>query len=292
MRSIRQTRARSASKGVQEFSNRLFHALASATGSVVLLAVAVSTPARGEETSPPAIERDSYGAIVRGDVKAKKLAFIFTGDEFGESAAPVLDALKARRAKGSFFVTGKFLRDPKLKPVVRRMVAEGHYLGPHSDSHPLYCDWDSRDKSLVTEEFFTADLEKNLAALRAVGTMRPGTPAYFVAPYEWYNRDHVAWSRKSGVELINFTPGSGSNRDYMREDHSKFVSSRQIRDDILAYEQKDPHGLNGFLLLLHVGSGRKDPFHTEFGALCDVLTQRGYEFVRVDELLGELPKKD
>ena len=60
------------------------------------------------------------------------------------------------------------------------MVDEGHYLGPHSDSHPLYCDWDSRDKSLVTEDFFTADLQKNLAALRAVGAMRPGTPAYFV----------------------------------------------------------------------------------------------------------------
>ncbi len=271
-----ETRARSASKGVQAFVARLFLALASATGSGSVLGQGVQDE----------VVRDPYGAIVRGDVASKKLAFIFTGDEFGESAGPILDELKAQRCKGSFFVTGKFLRDPKLKPAVRRMVEEGHYLGPHSDAHPLYCDWDSRDKSLVTEEFFTADLEKNLAALRVVNAMRQGTSAYFVAPYEWYNRDHVAWSRKAGVELVNFTPGSGSNRDYMREDHPKFVSSRQIRDDILAYEQKDPHGLNGFLLLLHVGTGRRDPFHTEFRALCEALTQRGYEFVRVDELLG------
>jgi hypothetical protein len=73
----------------------------------------------------------------------------------------------------------------------------------------------------------------------------------------------------------------------MRDDHPRFVSSRQILDDILAYERKDPWGLNGFLLLLHLGSGRRDPFHTHFAALCDELKQRGYEPVRIDELLGD-----
>lgn len=262
-------RARRASKGVQAISKCLLLALASASGSAA------------------GAERDGYGAIVRGDVNSKKLALIFTGDEFGESTGPILDVLKARRCKGSFFVTGNFLRQEELTPLVRRIVGEGHYLGPHSDSHSLYCDWESRDKSLVTEAFFTADLRKNLAALKAVGALRPGAPAYFVSPYEWYNREQVAWSRKAGVELINFTPGSGSNRDYMREDHPRFTSSREIRDDILAYERKDPHGLNGFLLLLHLGSGRRDSFHTQFSPLCDALERRGYEFVRVDELLKE-----
>jgi hypothetical protein len=122
--------------------------------------------------------------------------------------------------------------------------------------------------------------------LRTVGAMRPGEPAYFVPPYEWYNAQHVAWSRKAGVTLINFTPGSGSNRDYMREAEPRFASSRQILQDILAYERKDPRGLNGFLLLLHLGSGRRDPFHTQFRSLCDEINQRGYEPVRADELLS------
>jgi hypothetical protein len=88
------------------------------------------------------------------------------------------------------------------------------------------------------------------------------------------------------VELISFTPGSGSNRDYAREDDGKFVPSRRIYDDILAYERKDPKGLNGFLLLLHLGSGRRDPFHARFKALCEALSLRGYELARVDRLLG------
>jgi hypothetical protein len=85
--------------------------------------------------------------------------------------------------------------------------------------------------------------------------------------------------------LINFTPGSGSNRDYAPESDRHFAPSRKLYDDILAYEEKDPHGFNGFVLLLHLGSGRKDPFHPLLGSLCDELGRRGYRFVRVDELL-------
>lgn len=254
---------------------------------VALLLSPFRSAASGEtQATPGAVQRDEYGAIVRGDVAAKKLALIFTGDEFDESTTPILDVLKSRRQKGSFFVTGNFLRRAELNPLVRRIIREGHYLGPHSDSHPLYCDWDEREKSLVTKAFFTADLKENIAALKAVGAMRHGAPAYFVPPYEWYNREHVQWSRELGVELINFTPGSGSNRDYAKEDDRKFVSSRRIYDDILAYERKDPDGLNGFLLLLHLGSGRGDPFHTQFPSLCDALSRRGYESARVDELLA------
>jgi len=89
-----------------------------------------------------------------------------------------------------------------------------------------------------------------------------------------------------GVLLFNFTPGSGSNRDWAPEDHKSFVPSRKIIDDILAYERKDPHGLNGFLLLLHVGSHRNDKTFLLLGELVKELQARGYTFARVDELLA------
>lgn len=232
-------------------------------------------------------ELDAFGAVVRGDVQAKRLALVFTGDEFGESAEAILDALAAHGVRGSFFVTGRYVRDPRWRASVRRMVAEGHYVGPHSDGHLLYCDWDQRERNLVTEAAFADDLAQNVAALGEAGVPAPAAgAAYFIPPYEWYNRDQVAWSGKLGLTLVNFTPGSGSNRDYMREDHPRFVSSRQIRDDVLAYERKEPHGLNGFLLLLHLGSGRRDPFHRELPGLIAELAARGYELVRVDELLA------
>ncbi len=237
----------------------------------------------------PVVERDAYGAIVRGDAMARRLALVFTGDEFGEGAGAILDALKDRRLKASFFVTGNFLRDPKLRPEVERMVAEGHYVGPHSDGHLLYCDWNQRDKSLVTQAEFVADLETNLAALHGLGALPRDAPVYFIPPYEWYNREQVDWARKLGVELANFTPGTGSNRDYAREGDVHFVPSQKIYDDIIAYEQANPDGLNGFLLLLHLGSGRQDPFHPRLGEMCDQLAAWGYHFVRIDDLCRTAP---
>jgi peptidoglycan/xylan/chitin deacetylase (PgdA/CDA1 family) len=46
--------------------------------------------------------------------------------------------------------------------------------------------------------------------------------------------------------------------------------------------------LNGFILLLHIGSGpgRADKFEARFGELLEYLAGKGYQFVRVDDLLG------
>ncbi|MEI9960681.1 MAG: glycoside hydrolase family 9 protein [Limisphaerales bacterium] len=46
--------------------------------------------------------------------------------------------------------------------------------------------------------------------------------------------------------------------------------------------------MNGFILLLHIGSGpeRTDKFPARFGELLDALAAKGYQFVRVDELLS------
>jgi peptidoglycan/xylan/chitin deacetylase (PgdA/CDA1 family) len=231
------------------------------------------------------LQYDKYGSVTRGDVNTKKLALVFTGGDFGESTEPILDTLKQRKIKAGLFVTGNFVQNSKLRPLLKRAVAEGHYVGPHSDSHPLYASWDDRDKTLVTETFFKKDLQKNIAALAALGCLRRSDRVFFIPPYEHYNRDQVEWSQKLGVVLINLTPGCGSNRDYIKEGAPHFVSSQQLYEDILAYERKDPHGLNGYILLLHLGSGRRDPFHKMLGPLCDELTKRDYEFERVDRLL-------
>src|SRR5439155_14170764 len=188
----------------------------------------------------------------------------------------VLDVLNENHIKASFFFTGDYLRKPEYQPYLKRIVAAGDYLGPHSDSHPLYCPWEDRSKTLVTEEFFKRDLQKNIDDLRRYGVLPKDKVVCFIPPYEWYNQDQTNWAREMGVLLFNFSPGSGSNRDWAPEDHKSFVPSQKIIDDILAYEQKDPHGLNGFLLLLHVGSQRKDKPFLLLDGLLEKLEQRGY----------------
>jgi peptidoglycan/xylan/chitin deacetylase (PgdA/CDA1 family) len=236
--------------------------------------------------APAAQERSADGAIVRGPAAAKVVALVFTGHEFAEGGTAILDALGRHDAHASFFLTGDFLRRPDFAILVRRIVAEGHYLGPHSDRHLLYCDWTAAKKTLVTRDRFREDLERNLREIERFGVPRSGA-RYVLPAYEWCNREVVGWASELGAETVNFTPGTRSNADYMEDDDPKFVPSAAIAESILqAGERTD--GLNGFILLMHVGAGprRTDKMHARLPGLLDALVSRGYRFVRLDTLLA------
>ena len=228
----------------------------------------------------------SEGSIVRGPKAENRIALVFTAHTFAEGGDKILDELAKHNAKGSFFVTGDFLDNPQFQALAKRIVKEGHYLGPHSDKHLLYCPWDGPKKTLVTREEFEADLNRNLDKITRLGVRRSEIK-YWLPAYEWYNRDIVDWSKSMGLTLVNYTPGTRSNADYLEDNVKNFVSSRAILESIEKKEQADPHGLNGFLLLTHLGVGpnRTDKLSDHFGELLDYLAGKGYQFVRVDELL-------
>lgn len=241
----------------------------------------------GGQAVPP--DRFTYeqGGITRGPRDEPRIALIFTGGSYAEGAQTILDALREHGVKASFFVTGDFIRTPAFTDHLRRIVDEGHYLGAHSDAHLLYASWEDRSETLVTEPEFRADLEKNLDDLTAFGLTR-GRMRYFIPPFEWYNREIADWSRDMGLVLFNYTPGTRSNADYMPDDHPRFISSADIVHGILDHETAEPDGLNGFLLLLHLGAGpeRTDRMDPLVGPLIAELQRRGYSFVRVDQLLA------
>ena len=226
------------------------------------------------------------GSIIRGPTSARRLAVVFTGHGFAEGGEVILNELGKHKGKGSFFLTGDFLTNTSFKRLVQRIAREGHYLGPHSDKHVLYCPWEGPKKTLVTHAEFRADLESNLGKIERFGIPRRQI-RYFLPPYEYYNQEIVDWAKELGLTLVNYTPGTRSNADYTGEAEKNFVSSQAIFDSIVAREKQDANGLNGFILLLHIGSGpdRRDKFPTRFGELLDTLAGKGYLFVRVDELL-------
>lgn len=228
------------------------------------------------------------GGIVRGPTDQPRLAIVFTGHGYAEGANTILDELAKHHGHGSFFLTGAFLTNAQFAPLVRRMQAGGHYLGPHSDAHLLYCDWTQPQKTLVTREQFDADLKANAARLPRPFSRRTGAPRFFLPAFEHYNAEIAGWAAADGFTLVNYTPGTRSNADYTSEADPNFVPAQAIFDSILKRERTDTRGLNGFILLLHVGSGpgRTDKFANKFGELLDQLAARGYQFVRLDELLA------
>jgi peptidoglycan/xylan/chitin deacetylase (PgdA/CDA1 family) len=237
----------------------------------------------GAAVLPVSASTYDHGALIRGDRASKRIALVFTGGAHGEGTAPILDALRELKLKASFFVTGDYLGGSEQRELVPRMVAEGHYVGPHSHAHPLYCSWEDRAQTLVSRAEFVADLERNTRDLRSLGALPAGQRVYFIPPYEWYNEDQVRWSRALGVTLFNFTPGSGSNRDWIPESDPKWTSSSAICRNVLEFEATRGDGLNGFIMLLHLGSQRNDKMHAHVGPLLEALVARGYRFVRIDQ---------
>ncbi len=227
------------------------------------------------------------GAIVRGPKDQRRLAIVFTGHEFAEGGDIILNELARHKSRASFFLTGAFLTNSQFTALVGRLQNEWHFIGPHSDRHLLYCAWETSRATLVREEEFQEDLLANTAKVPNNANENRRFSRYFLPPFEHYNREIADWTRANGWMLINFTPGTRSNADYSGEADKNFVSSQKIFDSIVARERDDPDGLNGFILLLHigVGPGRADKFHVRFGELLDYLAGRGYEFARVDELL-------
>lgn len=227
------------------------------------------------------------GAIVRGDTSVRSLALVFTGDSFADGGTYIARVLTAEDIKASFFLTGNFYRNPGFASIIRTLQGEGHYLGAHSDRHLLYCDWTRRDSMLVNRQQFRDDLLDNYRAMHPFGIATEDAP-FFLPPFEWYNDTISRWAREMGLQLVNYTPGTLSHADYTVPGDPGYRSSREIYQSILDYEASACGGLNGFILLCHIGTApeRTDKFYQYLEELIRELKSRGYRFIRIDELLG------
>lgn len=224
------------------------------------------------------------GAIERGDRTEKKISLVFTSDGFIDGYQTIRATLKKHGIKGAFFFTGNFYRMPECESIVKGLKKDGHYLGPHSDRHLLWCAWEDRDSLLVDKIAVYKDIMDNYGEMARFGIKLKKAPL-MIPPYEYYNAKTAAWANELGVQLVNFSPGTGSNADYTTPDASNYRSSQQIYDRILAYEAEHKDGLNGFLLLVHFGVDprRTDKFYDRLDDLIVELQRRGYEFVPITE---------
>ena len=251
--------------------------------SILLLLVSASHSLGQLSPSP---FQNIHGAIVRGDTSARELALVFTGDEYADGGMHIARVLEHQGIKGSFFLTGKFYRNPNFKSVLDALVSGGHYLGAHSDQHLLYCDWEMRDSLLLTRGEFIEDLENNYRVMQDFGIEKEDA-LLFLPPYEWYNDSIAAWTTSMGLQLINFTHGTLSHADYTLPGSSGYRTTQDIYSSILAYETAHSTGLNGFILLSHIGTAaeRSDKFYFRLEELISELRSKGYRFFRIDELL-------
>lgn len=215
------------------------------------------------------------GGIIRTDPSVKHIDFVFTAADKADGAERIISTLRKYNIKGGFFFTGEFFE--MYPDVVRRLVAEGHYVGSHSYGHLLYAPWGNRDSLLVTKQEFEEDIFKSYKVLRKFGiTDAP----YFIPPYEHYNATISSWARQLGLQVINYTPGTLTNGDYTTPEMKRYFSSKEILGRIWEYERTDPNGLNGHIMLIHFGTdpARTDKFYDKLPGLIRELRRKGYSF--------------
>lgn len=223
---------------------------------------------------------DKWGAAIKVNPNEKSIYLIFSADSMFEGGQKVLETLRKNKIKGSFFLTGNFLRMKSMDKVTREMISEGHYVGAHSDKHILYAPWDNREHSLVTTDSLATDIKRNYIELSRFGVTAKEAP-YYLPPYEWYNRESVNVTSWLGLKTVNFTPGTATPADYTTPDMKNYRSSQELIERLFDYEKSN--SLNGALILIHPGTedSRSDKLYNRLDEIVKRLKRLGYKFERL-----------
>lgn len=126
-------------------------------------------------------EQGNSGLVItQGNQNTPKVALTFDIEIDEETLYQILDILRARGLKGTFFVTGRWVMS--YPDAARAIVRDGHELGNHSMTHPYF--------SRISISGAAAELDDTERIVREVTgvTTRP----YFRFPYGDSTADMVA----------------------------------------------------------------------------------------------------
>jgi peptidoglycan/xylan/chitin deacetylase (PgdA/CDA1 family) len=224
------------------------------------------------------------GAIVRMDTTKKEIYLCFTAHDFSDGFDTITRTLNNHKIKASFFLTGFFCRDRANRKIIARLKTDGHYIGPHSDKHLLYCSWEKRDSLLVTKNEFLSDLAENYKELERSGISKKNAMV-FLPPYEWYNDTIAAWTNRTGIKLVDNSSGTITNQDWTFPDKGKpYFTSDSLLRNLFSYEKQK--GMNGYILLIHPGTDprRKDKFYLHLDSILKYLESKKHSFHTFSEI--------
>ncbi len=230
-----------------------------------------------------------------GSPDKKLVSFTFDGGSDANTALSILDTLNSRNVKTTIFVTGQFLK--KFPDIVRLYANAGHEIGNHTFSHPHLTTY-AKDKTQTTlseinKVFLCEELKKNDDLLYSL-TGQHFAPLWR-SPYGEYNKTLCTWASECGYTHIGWRQGPTwrlglDSNDWIPEDTPGFKTPSEVLDKILGMARSNTEALNGGIILMHLGSTRKNPqmqVCTVLGNLIDSLRQREYTIVPVSEMIQQ-----
>lgn len=211
---------------------------------------------RSEVKEPEKFEkiesRDEVPAGVPSDQVSEKPKVAITFDDGPSTVYTeiLLDGLKERGVKATFFLTGREIQ--YSEDVVRRMSKEGHIVGNHTYSHI--------DLKRSNYETSKEEIEKTNECIKRVTGK---TPKYIRPPYgDW--DDRLLEETDMSIVLWSVDP------EDWKDQNAGIVARRVIKNT-----------KPGDIILLH------DIFKTSVNAafiIIDELQKKGYDFVTIDKI--------
>ncbi len=134
-------------------------------------------------TSTPGPVVPAFGIYTHARITGPYVAMTFDDGPSAELTPRLLDMLKARHLKATFFLIGK---NVEAHPeIVRRILAEGHEIGNHT--------WDHPQLSKLTDEQTREEIVKTQDAIQTACGI---TPTLLRPPYGALNKPQHTWIPK------------------------------------------------------------------------------------------------
>lgn len=225
---------------IKKHRNNTLRIIAGALAFVLVLALLsfLTTP----------FEKNFY---VEPDSSSQKQIALTFDDGPGKYTEQLLDGLRERNVKASFFLMGRKVE--KRQEIVKTMFDDGHLVGTHT--------WSHIDFFKSSREEIEKELDRTNELIESITGEKP---VFFRPPY-----GHYLGSQLNRIDNIAVL-WSDTPRDWVHKDV----------DYICNYLVE--HAKDGDIILLH---DTKEATVPAVLKAIDILTEQGYEFVRVDELL-------
>lgn len=186
-------------------------------------------------------------------IEKPKIAITFDDGPNAKYTPMLLDGLKKRNVKATFFLIGQNIEKDDNSEVVKRMYDEGHLIGNHTYHHVEITKVSNEEA--YQEIMMTNEVIQNITG-EEVQFMRPPFGLWqkeleqkiHVLPVMW-SIDPLDWATENVDEIVN-----------------KVVTEAQENDIILLHDCYDSSVKSALRII-------------------DLLTAEGYEFVTVDELM-------
>jgi peptidoglycan-N-acetylmuramic acid deacetylase len=233
--------------------------LPSETPVATMAPLPTSTPTA--EVIPTSVPKPTVTSveIARGDPQRPWIALTLDAGASIEPLPSILETLRQKDVRCTFFLTGIALRQPGAQDLLRQMVVDGHEFGNHSDTHPNFTE--------LTDEQMGLELAKVEDAVLAV--TGHSTKPYFRPPFG---------ARDDRVRRV--VAENGYLNIYWTYDVRDWTEDRTAEE---IYSLAVGRATNGAIVVMHVGAWETADM---LPAIIDELRLRGYRLVTLSELLS------